>query len=127
MGSAWINRKLAMNFGSSTWARTRDLRINSPALYRLSYRGTRLRLYTQKLGLENSEAGFHRQAQSSCRARVQIEVPIAGWRLTPVAAVKQVGDAQGPECAGVSRQLLLKTQQGVDAAPGWQRNLFCAV
>jgi len=23
--------------GSSTWARTRDLRINSPALYRLSY------------------------------------------------------------------------------------------
>ena len=33
--------------GSSTWARTRDLRINSPALYRLSYRGTRLRLYTQ--------------------------------------------------------------------------------
>ena len=26
-------------FGSSTWARTRDLRINSPALYRLSYRG----------------------------------------------------------------------------------------
>jgi hypothetical protein len=26
--------------GSSTWARTRDLRINSPALYRLSYRGS---------------------------------------------------------------------------------------
>ena len=25
------------NSGSSTWARTRDLRINSPALYRLSY------------------------------------------------------------------------------------------
>ena len=25
--------------GSSTWARTRDLRINSPSLYRLSYRG----------------------------------------------------------------------------------------
>jgi hypothetical protein len=29
-----------MEYGSSTWARTRDLRINSPALYRLSYRGT---------------------------------------------------------------------------------------
>ena len=28
--------------GSPTWARTRDLRINSPALYRLSYRGTAL-------------------------------------------------------------------------------------
>jgi hypothetical protein len=26
--------------GSPTWARTRDLRINSPALYQLSYRGT---------------------------------------------------------------------------------------
>ena len=31
-------------FGSPTWARTRDLRINSPALYRLSYRGTSLKL-----------------------------------------------------------------------------------
>ena len=28
-----------MFIGSSTWARTRDLRINSPALYQLSYRG----------------------------------------------------------------------------------------
>ncbi len=25
--------------GSPTWTRTRDLRINSPSLYRLSYRG----------------------------------------------------------------------------------------
>ena len=28
-----------MVVGSPTWARTRDLRINSPSLYRLSYRG----------------------------------------------------------------------------------------
>ena len=28
-----------LKFGSPTWARTRDLRINSPSLYRLSYRG----------------------------------------------------------------------------------------
>jgi len=28
-----------MGIGSSTWARTRDLRINSPLLYQLSYRG----------------------------------------------------------------------------------------
>ena len=28
-------------FGSPTWARTRDLRINSPSLYRLSYQGMR--------------------------------------------------------------------------------------
>jgi hypothetical protein len=35
---------LTWNSGSSTWARTRDLRINSPALYRLSYRGTEMRI-----------------------------------------------------------------------------------
>jgi len=29
-----------LNSGSSNWARTSDLRINSPALYQLSYRGT---------------------------------------------------------------------------------------
>ena len=38
-------------FGSPTWARTRDLRINSPALYRLSYRGKKLRIVYQKIGL----------------------------------------------------------------------------
>jgi hypothetical protein len=26
-------------FGSPTWTRTRDLRINSPSLYQLSYQG----------------------------------------------------------------------------------------
>ncbi len=30
----------AARSGSPTWARTRDLRINSPSLYRLSYRGS---------------------------------------------------------------------------------------
>lgn len=34
----------AIYSGSPTWARTRDLRINSPALYRLSYRGTEERI-----------------------------------------------------------------------------------
>ena len=28
------------HFGSPTWTRTRDLRINSPSLYQLSYQGT---------------------------------------------------------------------------------------
>jgi hypothetical protein len=32
-------RGASVFFGSPTWARTRDLRINSPSLYRLSYRG----------------------------------------------------------------------------------------
>jgi hypothetical protein len=31
---------LFKTFGSPTWTRTRDLRINSPSLYRLSYQGT---------------------------------------------------------------------------------------
>ena len=39
-GVAGTNRLPLAVLGSSTWARTRDLRINSPALYRLSYRGT---------------------------------------------------------------------------------------
>ena len=34
--------------GSPTWARTKDLRINSPALYRLSYRGTEARMLVSK-------------------------------------------------------------------------------
>ena len=37
--------QLHESFGSPTWARTRDLRINSPSLYQLSYRGTSLPLY----------------------------------------------------------------------------------
>jgi hypothetical protein len=32
--------KCLILFGSPTWTRTRDLRINSPSLYRLSYQGT---------------------------------------------------------------------------------------
>jgi hypothetical protein len=34
----YISARL-LEFGSPTWARTRDTRINSPLLYRLSYRG----------------------------------------------------------------------------------------
>ena len=37
-------------FGSSTWARTRDLRINSPALYRLSYRGIQPKIIAREIG-----------------------------------------------------------------------------
>ena len=32
--------------GSPTWTRTRDLRINSPSLYQLSYQGKEAALYT---------------------------------------------------------------------------------
>ena len=37
--SAGANLLTLVYLGSPTWARTRDLRINSPALYQLSYRG----------------------------------------------------------------------------------------
>ena len=33
-------RRFSLCSGSPTWTRTRDLRINSPSLYRLSYQGT---------------------------------------------------------------------------------------
>src|SRR5215831_10345116 len=35
----WI-RETRKSIGSPSWARTSDLRINSPSLYQLSYRGT---------------------------------------------------------------------------------------
>gem|GEM_PF-2180710 len=34
----------ALKFGSATWTRTRDPMINSHLLYRLSYRGTTVRI-----------------------------------------------------------------------------------
>lgn len=39
------------NTGSSTWARTRDLRINSPSLYRLSYRGIKRKIISNRARL----------------------------------------------------------------------------
>src|SRR5829696_421927 len=36
-----------MKSGSPTWARTRDLRINSPSLYQLSYRGREAHDFTR--------------------------------------------------------------------------------
>ena len=46
---------LRIGFGSPSWARTSDLRINSPSLYRLSYRGS-----AKKRDYE----GFFRKAQA---------------------------------------------------------------
>ena len=44
--------------GSPTWARTRDLRINSPALYRLSYRGTEARILGRERACVKAKAAF---------------------------------------------------------------------
>ncbi len=58
--------------GSPTWARTRDLRINSPSLYRLSYRGTReariivTRLFTvNRLPFRSRQSTQHHLLQPS--------------------------------------------------------------
>ena len=45
----WLGFLMCLS-GSPTWARTRDLRINSPALYQLSYRGTEERI----IGVESA-------------------------------------------------------------------------
>ena len=39
------NSLILMQIGSPTWTRTRDLRINSPSLYQLSYQGIEAGLY----------------------------------------------------------------------------------
>ena len=47
---------LEKNSGSPTWARTRDLRINSPSLYQLSYRGSELNILAFSGGRVNKSA-----------------------------------------------------------------------
>ena len=51
----WFRR---LGFGSPTWARTRDLRINSPSLYRLSYRGKEARIIACGKNLSNLLGGL---------------------------------------------------------------------
>ncbi len=57
--SAIVNLPTLVFLGSSTWARTRDLRINSPALYQLSYRGT----------------AYHSSSMNCCRAISDMALP----------------------------------------------------
>ena len=53
--SAGANRLTLAFLGSPTWARTRDLRINSPALYQLSYRGIQpISVYRNRVTLDRS-------------------------------------------------------------------------
>src|ERR1044072_5792463 len=80
-----------MFYGSPTWARTRDLRINSPALYRLSYRGTACN-YSQLF--EALNISLHRQAQRARGERVQVDMAELIGRFPPSALVEQVVDAR---------------------------------
>jgi len=61
-----------VQFGSSTWARTRDLRINSPALYRLSYRGMKPTIIDQ---IFRCLSAF-RQADSTPNSRCSLELVV---------------------------------------------------
>ncbi|CAE6916091.1 conserved protein of unknown function [Ectopseudomonas oleovorans] len=47
-----------LEFGSATWTRTRDPMINSHLLYRLSYRGTTVRMLLIKKGKSTLCSGF---------------------------------------------------------------------
>ena len=52
------SRAILVFLGSPTWIRTRDLRINSPSLYRLSYRGPERRNYIGRPALSATEYEF---------------------------------------------------------------------
>src|SRR6185437_7348300 len=62
----------APSLNSSTWARTRDLRINSPPLYQLSYRGTPC---CGSLGT-NRAARCQRSRVVAARQSVSLEEPV---------------------------------------------------
>src|SRR5689334_17574771 len=89
--------------GSPTWARTRDLRINSPALYRLSYRGAAKPLSIATF-FETSKLCFDRCVEGTRLEREEIRVAVLVGRLAPGAAVEQVVDAGAPhQRAGAQR------------------------
>src|SRR6185503_10688080 len=88
------------------WARTRDLRINSPALYQLSYRGMERAIIASALrGLCcaatvcGSKGGLHRRPPGARRQRVKIGMVELVGRLTPCPFVGGVVDAEAP-CEG---------------------------
>ena len=99
--------------GSPTWARTRDLRINSPALYRLSYRGTEARILGRERACVKAKAAIFRGPPS--RRRVEAQPPSSALdhlrdRLGDVADVLGVERGQA-DAAG---------RHGVDAEIGLQ-------
>src|SRR3982751_855251 len=79
--------------GSPTWARTRDLRINSPALYRLSYRGT---ASNSNCVSRASKVHLRGQVNGSRCDGVQVQVAELEGRLAPGSFVEGVVDASPP-------------------------------
>src|SRR5450830_1057057 len=68
--------------GSPTWTRTRDLRINSPSLYQLSYQGSEAELYTRIIKL--SRCNHYRREKHGLMAltRTQAPSPDATFAIT---------------------------------------------
>src|SRR5436190_6048817 len=94
-------------FGSPTWARTRDLRINSPALYQLSYRGTAANYSGRARCADSSEIGLQRDAQRPRLQRKKIGVAELVGALAPGAPVEDVVDAGAQRPGGAGARLHL--------------------
>src|SRR5206468_9229543 len=112
-GLAALNLLTPAFTGSSTWARTRDLRINSPALYRLSYRGTVSNYIWRPLRCR-LQVHLHGESKGSRRQGEKVGMAELVRRLFPCALVEQIVDAgpPGPRMAAAAR---LVAQAGVDA------------
>src|SRR5512139_3855049 len=89
-------------FGSPTWARTRDLRINSPSLYRLSYRG---------MGSAHSRDGgrFGQPLSVTLSSISQVAATAAesagGRQIHPLQPLAQDADDAARQRGGVAHQL----------------------
>ena len=82
-GLAGNHRLTPVILGSPTWARTRDLRINSPALYRLSYRGTASnysRRPSRRRPAQRSTCSETRTVRGSQREQVGVAELVRGSR-----------------------------------------------
>ena len=63
-----------MHSGSPTWTRTRDLRINSPSLYQLSYQGKEAALYVANLSISSLRSPSARSNKVNALARYEYKM-----------------------------------------------------
>ena len=106
------------NFGSSTRARTWDLRINSPALYQLSYRGIEPLSIAWILCLR-SKIDLHRGMKSPRRQRVKVGMVVLVGRFLPGPVIGQVVDACAPH-QGLRAIPVAVASGQVQTGPAWR-------
>src|SRR2546423_1369028 len=68
--------------GSPTWARTRDLRINSPSLYQLSYRGIEAFNFSKLRARRSNSRGIVRRLRLRIPFRIRT-CDVAAWKPQP--------------------------------------------